>query len=203
MMPIQQWSPQDILEFFKKMDPKTWVKVGIFTAAGLLLFAVVIWPAWVWRLDLHRKIRQYQMELDQVKTLGLRKPEFEKTKVSTIQFIEGSKDRIFKPGETSLLLGAISKLADDSKVSILASSPQDYSGTFPAPFDTQYEASLYDFTVQGAYHAVGEFVGRVESYEKLLLIREFHLLPSKDKADIHLAELTVSAVSYKQAVVPK
>ena len=198
MKPIQQWSAQEIIDFLKKVDKKTWIKVGLGVLAVIGTLIFIVWPAWFQRLEIRTKIKTIESQVKTLETLNKKKPEWLKNKSGYEKFIREVKQRIFMPGESSLLLGAISKIANESNVSIVASQPKEFNEKFPSPFDEQYEASLYDFVVEGSYHDLGNFAGRIESNPKILRFQRFHLKPNETNNKKHIGELSLSAVSFKK-----
>jgi hypothetical protein len=199
MKPINQWTTADILDLVKSVDKKTWIKIGIGAAIALVVIYLIVWPAWFERPAIKNKNKALENQIMQTNALFKRKPELEKSKGEYAKIIEGAKSRLYQPGESSLLLGVISKMAQEANVSIIASRPKPFEGTFPAPFNTLYEASSYDFTVEGKYHDMGRFISSIESNAKLLRIEKFLLKPQEKSPDKHLGELSLTAVSYKKA----
>ena len=206
---ITQMTPEQMVEIVKGVDRKTWIKIIAALAVATVLFVFLIYPAWIKRFEIKAKIDANKAQIAQTNALFRKRPELVKTKEDSLVFINDSKSRMYTPSEASLLLGVISKMANDSKVSIISSKPRPFEGKLPAPFDAQYEASLYDVTVEGGYHAVGDFVSRLESNPKILRIQSFNIHSKEDKEDpgkVHLADFTLSAVSIKQSAtgqVPK
>ena len=200
MKPFTQWTSADVLEFLKSVDKKTWIKIGVGSGIGILFIVFIGIPAWFVRPGIKSRLSDIQGQIQMVETLKLKKPLLLKSKTEVLNFIQTSKEKLFKPGETSLLLGAISRLADESKVSIIASSPKEATEKFPAPFDAKYEANLYDFTIEGGYHEIGTLIGRIESNPKMFRIQDFQLRPNqtKGKEATQVASMTVAAVSVKE-----
>lgn len=195
---IPNIKPAQVIDFFKKVDKKTWIQLGA-AAVGLLVLAfVVVWPAWFKRLEIRKQIKMIEGQIQSVETLSLKKAEWLKNKESYFKLIQGAKGRLHQPGETALLLGAISKLAKESGVSIVSSQPKESASKFPPPFDGLYEASLYDFTIEGGYHDLGKFASQVESNPKLLRIQVFNLKPKEGTPKIQTAGISLSAVSFKK-----
>ena len=131
MKPISQWTSTDVIELLKSIDRPTWIKIGSGAGAGILFIVFIAIPAWLLRPGLKGRLSDIEGQIKMVETLTLKKPILLKTKADTIAFINGSKERLFKSGETSLLLGTISKLSNESKVSIIASSPKEVPEKFP------------------------------------------------------------------------
>ena len=198
MKPIQQWTSADILELVKKVDKKTWVTISVVAGLGILILAFVVWPAWVTRFKIRAELSVVENQMRTVSTLEKRKPEWDRNKSVYQKFIQDAKARLYTSGEVSLLLGQISKLAKDSKVSIVASKPKDFVGEFPKPFNEQYQGNLYDFTVEGGYHDLGGFMGRIENNPKLLQIQIFELKPNDQSPKSQLVSISLSAVSFKK-----
>ncbi len=204
-MKFSEITPADILAFLKTVDKKTWIKVGIGAAVGAVLIAFFVYPAWIGRIEVKTQLEGVKAQVSQTNNLFRKKPELLKNKEECTQFIQTSKNSLYTPAEASLLLGTISKMANDSKVSIVASRPTPFEGKYPAPFDTLYESSLYNVTLEGGYHALGDFISRVEANSKILRIESLSFRPREEKEKDQsksglLADITLAAISIKQAV---
>lgn len=197
MKPLPQITPQEVIDFLKKVDKKTWIQGGVAVLAGLLLILFIVFPAWFERPQVRGQIKALQGQIMVTQALFLKKPSLLKNKSEDSRLITESKARLYAPGEASLLLGAISKLAIESQVSVVASMPKDSEAKFPAPFDKAYEGSGYDFTVEGGYHNLGQFIAKIEANSKLLRVETFSLKARSETPVNHLAEVTLSAVSKK------
>lgn len=195
---ISQMTPEQVVEIVKGVDKKTWIKVGVAAVIVTVLFIFLVYPAWIKRFEIKAKADASKAQIAQTNALFRKRPELVKIKEDSLVFIKDSKERMYTPSEASLLLGVISKMANDSKVSIVSSKPRPFEGKLPAPFDAQYEASLYDVTVEGGYHAVGDFVSRLESNPKILRIQVFNIHVKENSDNVHLADFTLSAVSSRK-----
>ncbi len=198
MKTLNEIHPREIIDFIKKVDKKTWIQIGAVATFLLGLMIFVVWPAWFTRLEIRGKIKILENQIRMVETLSKKKAEWAKNKEEFGVLIEGAKKRLFEPGETAFLLGAVSKLAQESNVALIASQPKQYEGTFPAPFNDLYEGSLYDFTVEGKYHNIGALVSKIESNHKLLRVQLCHIRLSEEKPDVQITDLSLSAVSFKK-----
>jgi hypothetical protein len=196
--PLNQMTSADVLDLVKGIDRKTWIKIGIGAAASIVLLVVVIWPAWITRLEIRQQVKDVKSQVTMTQSLLLRQPQLLQDKDKFLKFGVEVKGRMFEPGESSLLLGVVSKMAQESKVSIVSSTPKPFGEKFPPPFDAQYEASAYDFTVEGGYHEMGEFVSRIENNAKVLRIQSYHVTPQEKTAEKHLASFTLTAVAAKK-----
>jgi hypothetical protein len=199
MKPINEWTVSDILSYLKSVDKKTWIMIGVATFVTLLFGLLVFGPAWIARPKVIREIQLLKGRIVTVETLKRKKSEMLQNQEHYESLIKGVKERLFKPGETAFLLGMISKLAEESKVSIVASKPMEYDGKFPAPFNTRYAGSLFEFSLEGDYHSLGNFVSRIESHEKVLRIQSFSMTAFQSgNRGLIRANLTLSAVSLQQ-----
>lgn len=196
---LTQLGGKNILDFLKKVDKKTWIQISLGLVFGSLLVFFIIWPAWIKRVEIHSKIKALEGQIKTLEILSQKKAEWSKNKETYLQLIQATKGRLLEPGEAALLLGAISKLAKESRTSIIASQPKEFLDKFPPPFDLQYEARLYDFSLEGAYHDMGAFISRIESNPKLLRIQLFSLLPNEANPKSRAGSITLSAVSVKRA----
>ncbi len=198
MKPINQISPQEIIDFLKKVDKKTWLKAGAGAAVAGLLIVFVVLPAWFERPRVRAQIKNLEGQMMLTKALFLKQPQLFKNKGDFSRLITEAKSRLYVPGESSLLLGAISKLAVQSGVSVVASMPKESSANFPAPYDTSYEGNGYDFTIEGGFHNLGQFISKIESNPKLLRVEKFTLKSRIESPNSHLGEVSLSAVSLKK-----
>lgn len=199
MKPINQMTGADLLELLKKVPPKVWIMVGAGSAVAMVFIFLIVIPAWVTRPKIKKEIESIQMQMATTQNLLLKQPELIKNKTNFLKLSEEVKQRLYKPGESSLLLGVISKLAQESNVSVVASNPKPFEGKFPAPFDAQYEANAYTFTIEGGYHDLALFISKIENNDKVLRIQTYTLLPQEKSPGKHLAELGLTAVSTKGA----
>lgn len=198
MKPLNQWTTSDLIDLAKKVDVKIWIKIGIGMAIASVVVIFFIWPAWFERTKVLGQIRTIQGQIETLEMLTSKKDEWLKNQTEFKKFIQDTRTRLFQSSETSLLLGTISKLADESKVSIIASRPKDAAEEIPAPFKQQYKENLFDFTVEGTYHAVATFVSRIESNPKLLRIQAYQLKPREKSPETHLGDITMSAISVEK-----
>lgn len=200
MKPIHKMTTQDITELVKRVDKKLWVYIGVGSVLFVLFMWFICWPAWFKRVEIERESKLLEGKLITVETLKRRKPDMVKDKEHYQQLIKGVKEKLFGPGETAFLLGAISRLAEINDISIIASRPKEYDSKFPSPFDKQYEGSLFEFTVEGNYHQMGHFISSIEANPKVLRIQSFDLKPPiRDESEYTtIASMALSAVSLKE-----
>lgn len=196
--PLSQMTTADLIEIAKKIDKPTWIKIGIASAVAIVFSVLVVWPAWFQGAKVKGEIAVIESQIVRLQTLKRNEKMWLQNKDEYSKYIKEVKARLFSPGEASLLLGRIAKLADESEVSIISSSPRDGKVEFPKPFDASFKADLYDFTVEGGYHEMAHFINRIESYPQILRVELFQLSPNEDVPGKHLAEITLSAVSKKE-----
>ena len=197
MKSIKPLTKADVIDFFKKIDKKTWIKIGAGTAAGIALLFFIVWPAWVGRIGVRMQVKDLETQITTTQNLLHRQPQLIKDKIKYLATSHEVKGRLFETGGGALLLGVISKMAQESNVSIVSSSPKPFDGKFPPPFDGLYEASAYDFTVEGGYHDLAIFISKIENYEKILRIQSYHVNPQDKNPEKHLAAISLTAVSVK------
>ncbi|MCM8775418.1 MAG: type 4a pilus biogenesis protein PilO [Candidatus Omnitrophica bacterium] len=202
MKPIREWTASDVLVFVRGIDQKTWFKIGIMTAVAWILVGVIIWPAWVKRVQIHGEIDTMKKRIEALEQLKQKKSELLKNKSDYARYVQDVQSRLYSVGVGTLLLGEISKLAHESKVSIIASRPQDEAVKFPPPYDQLYRSTLYDFTIEGGYHALGTFVSKIESYPKQLQIQSFRIEPKGENSTSHVSEIRLLVVSYQKGQNP-
>jgi len=193
--PIQEWTGADFILFAKSVDRKTWIRVGGIALAVVLFAVFVGWPAWFMRTHVKTMIQVIEGQIVRLETQRRNEKGWRKDKEECEKFIAGVHRRLYDMNRLSLLLGEISKLAEESGVSVIASRPQDKPESFPKPYDAKYRADLYDFTVEGDYHALGRFISRIESHERQLRVQFFNINPREKNPESHILNLTLSAVS--------
>lgn len=195
MITPARWTKDDLMKFIKSVDKKTWGKIGTALVAFLLVWFLVIGPAWFDRPRMHREIESMNAQMKQFNGLNQKRLIWEQNEAQFGKIIQEAMGRRYSEAEMALLLGQISRLATGAKVDVIASKPQPETLKFPPPFQNQYEADVYDFTMKGGYHAVAQLVAGIESYPKLLRIRKIHITPVKESPERHIAQLDIVAIS--------
>lgn len=196
MKPIKEWKKEDLIDFLKTVDKKTWGIIAGSIVGIVIAWTFVIGPAWFDRPSLRREMQGMESQIQQVKTLNEKRPTLEADKRLYEEMIDKAKSCLFKAEESGLLLGQISKLANESRVEVIASKPRGGEVTaFPAPYDLKYQAKGYDFTVQGGYHELGTLMSRIESFNKLLRIQNLWITPAEATPDKHIAEIRLLAIA--------
>lgn len=198
MKPLSQMTTADLVNLAKNIDRKTWIKIGAGAAAALLFLIFIAWPAWFEKNKVKGEIASIESQIIKLQTLKRNEKMWLQNKADYTKYIQDVKSRLFAPGETSLLLGRVAKIADENKVSIISSSPRDSVAAFPKPFDGAFKADLYDFVVEGGYHELAQFISKVESYPQILRVELFDLRPNESSSEKHIADITLSAVSRKE-----
>lgn len=194
MKPLKQWSFADIIETAKRVDKKTWVAGGVGAVASLLILVFFVIPAWIERPLLRRDIESMGGQIRQVNELSQKRLVWEENQKVFEDLIEKTQARLFTADDLGVLLGQVSKRGSESRVEVLASKPTAEKNPFKAPYNLKYQPSAYEFTLQGGYHDLANFAGRIESNEKLLRIRSFQIVPSEKTPDKHIAELKLWAM---------
>lgn len=194
MKSFKQWNFSQIIAFVKNVDKKTW-RVVLSGAAGFLLaiFFLII-PAWIERPMLHRDVQSMEAQIRQVNALNLKRFSWEENQKVFGSLIEATQARVFTSEDMGLLLGQISKMADESGVDVLASKPLPEKTVFPAPYHLKYQPYGYEFTVQGGYHELGKLASRIENHEKLLRIQSIHIVPAGKTPEQQVSELKLWAI---------
>lgn len=197
MKPLNQITPSDIAVWVKGVSPKTWGIIAGAAVGVVGLIHLIFIPAWIERPKIKGQIKSIESQMITTRGLLLRQPELIKNKDAFLKLSEEVKKRLYQPGESSLLLGSISKLAQESSVSVVSSNPKKFEGKFPAPFDVQYEANAYDFTLEGGFHELALFISKIENNSKILRIQTCNVIPQDKTAGKHLAQISLTAVSKK------
>ncbi len=199
MKPLQQWTKQELIDFLKGVDKRTWVIISASLVGMGVLWILLIGPAWIERPRLRSEIQKMDAQIRQYQMLDQKRMKLEENQKIFSQLLADAQLRLFGEEDLALLLGQVSKLANDARVDIAASKPKAEAMEFPAPYANRYEAVAYDFTMQGGYHQLGKFSAALESYPKWLRIQKIKITPLKDDALRHLAQVELVAIKDKTA----
>lgn len=203
MKPLNKWNSADIIEFAKGVDKKTWGKVVSGAVAFFLILFFLVIPAWIDRPLLRRDIQSMEAQIRQVNVLNQKRIIWEKNEKIFSALIEQTRERLFTAESLGVLLGQVSKMANESRVEVLASKPSTEKSVFRAPYHLRYQPSGYEFTLQGGYHDLARLVDRAESSKKLLRVQCIQIVPSKKTPDRQIAELKLWAIlSVSPTVTP-
>jgi hypothetical protein len=194
MKPLNQWTSADVIAFVKSVDKKVWVTVLSCGVGFLLAVVLLIIPAWVERPLLRRDIQSMEAQIRQVNALNQKRLGWEEKQKEYAALIEETQGRVFTAEDMGLLLGLVSKMANESRVDVLASKPLSEKVVFAAPYNVKYQPSGYEFTVQGGYHDLGNLASRIEGHKKLLRIRSIEIVPSEKSPERHVAEMRLWAI---------
>jgi hypothetical protein len=189
-----QWTTGEIIEFAKRVDKKTWGAVAIGSTAFLLVLVFLVFPAWIERPLLRRDIESMQAQIRQVNALSQKRAAWQQDEKVLGALIEKTQGRVLTADGLGLLLGQISKMANETRVDVLASKPFNDKVLFAAPYNAKYQPSGYEFTLQGGYHDLGTLVSMIEGYEKLLRIRSLQIVASERTPERHICGLRLWAI---------
>ena len=194
MKPLDQWSSADIIEFAKSVDKKTWLMIASGAVVSILVLVFFIIPAWIERPLLRRDIESMEGQVRQVNALSQKRIFWEQDEKAFGDLIRKTQARLFTEEDLSVLLGQISKMGSESRIEVLASKPTAEKNLFQTPYNSRYQPSGYEFTLQGGFHNLADLASRIESHEKLLRIRGFQIVPSEKSPNQHVAELKLWAI---------
>ena len=198
--PFYQWTGQEVLEYLRKLDPGTRVKIITGSVAGLFFLIFLVWPAWISRPRLGGQVLALRSQIQLAKAQVYQEPALLKQRKEEEDFIHGVHENLLKEGESEKILGILATLAGRSKVALLGTEPlvQEQQGTeqnqsFPAPFNTKYRRTSYLVTLEGGYHQLAEFVSGLENHPKTFRVEEISIVGREETPKIHLAQAIVSA----------
>lgn len=199
--PFYRWSRQEFLHYFKKMDRKTRLKIGLTVLGVIVLVPFFFWPAWVTRFQNDAQIDELKSRIASAKAQILLEPELLEEKKNYEAFIANTYSRLFTEGETQRLLGILTELGQKSKVALLSSQPTtDNLVPIPAPFDAKYRVLSYQISVEGDFHALATFVSEIENHPKNLRVDQFSITPQAEKPLAHNSEIRLSIFLRKDMV---
>lgn len=194
MKPLNTWSFLEGITFIKSVDKKKWMIVLSSVAAFVLVIILLVIPAWISRPLLRREIQSTEAQVRQVYALSQKQQVWKEDQRIFGSLIEETQKRFFSEESLGVLLGQISKMANESHVDVLTSKPLTEKAAFAAPYNSKYQPSGYELTVQGGYHDLGAFVSRIETHERLLRIQSIEIMPEKKTPDRHIATLKIWAI---------
>ncbi len=192
---ISNLKVSDIVAAVKEWDRQTWIYVGSGTVIFLLFFAFLFVPAWCKRPVLNKQCAEASAQMARLKVLNAKKPQLEAQKKEIQELMTGFQAKLFSNEEASLLLGKLSKLAQDAQVDLLSSHPVEGSEPFPAPYSSKYSKYVYQITVEAPYHSLGALVGLIEAYPRYLQVQSLDIVPQVNKQGRLVADIKIMAVS--------
>lgn len=192
---VKNFNIQDVIAYLKGLDRKTWIKIGIASVIFIVVIVLFIYPAWIGRLSVHKKVNNLQMQITGTKALLGQEKELTKTTTDLAALTESITKRLYKPDESTKLLGVISRFAQECQVSVVASNPKE-AELYPPPFDAQYAPFAYGLTLEGTYDAFGCFAAQVENNSEILRIHSFYVRP-QEKNEKHFGDLTITSAVRK------
>lgn len=192
---VKSFKIQDVIDFLKGIDRKTWIKIGMAAVIFIVVTVLFIYPAWIGRLGVHKKITNLHTQITGTKALLGQEKELTKTTTDLAALIDAILKRLYKPEESSKLLGIVSRFAQECQVTVVASNPKE-AEIYPPPFDSKYAPSVYGLTLEGSYDAFGCFVAQVENNPEILRIQSLYVRP-QEKNEKHFGDLILTAVVKK------
>lgn len=192
----------DMLNTIKEFDRRTWILIGTGAFIFILFFMFVVSPGWIKRPGLKKQSKDIETQMVKLTALSKKKPELEKQKKEIQAFIDDFQKKLFTDEETTLLLGKISKIAEDAQVELIASKPLDNVDPFPDAYMKKYKKYIYQLTVEGSYHRIATFISLLESYAQYFQIQSLGITPQLEKSEKHIGEIRLMAVSHNNEVQP-
>lgn len=200
MKPITQWTPTDAIDFLKKVDKKLWRPIALIGVASLLVFVFIIIPAWFERWQVKAELQGLEAKVLMVENLARNEILWQKQSREYQELIRTTRQRIYSSAETALLAGEVSRLAKESRVTIVSSRPHDSNAKFPAPFDARYGLRSYQFVLNAGFHAFGDFLSRIENHPKFLQIQALNIQAAEKPDSLPKIEVSIAAVSDESIV---
>ena len=201
MKPVNQWKKEKVIEFLKSVDKKTWLTgMVVLVGVGLLWFTLIA-PAWIERPQLRSRLQAMDAQVRQFGDLSQRRKIWKQNEAAFGKIIQEARAKIYKEGESALLLGQVSKIAENAGADIVASKPRIDKVVFPAPFQDRFRAVNYDLTMRGGYHALGKLTAGIESQSRLLRIQSLQILPVADDPEKQTVQYCLSVISAASAPV--
>jgi hypothetical protein len=194
MKPVRPFNKEEVISFLKKIDKKTWGSLAVNFVGIILAWIFFIEPAWFARPRMRDEMQKIDVQLKQFQTLGQKRPVWTDNEKAFSRIINETKARIYKEGESALLLGQVSRLADEARVDVMASKPIKATVSFPDPFQNIFNPVAYDFTLRGGYHSLGQLIAGIENYPKLLRIQSIQITGSNDSPEKSIAQLELVAL---------
>lgn len=185
---LKSLSKEDLSAQLKSIDRGTWMRflVGFFFFSVLAIF--FIYPAWISRLTIRHRITEMEIQVNTAKLLVSQEKQIQENREALLKRNDAIRNQLYNPGESSQLLGAISRLAQDSKAVIVASDPRPVE-PFPAPWDQKYAPVAYGLSLEGNYHSLASFIAKVENSSQILRVQTYSIKPQEKNSDKHSAEL--------------
>lgn len=195
MKPLTQWTSTDAIDFLKKVDIKLWRQIALCAVGSLLVFVIIIIPAWFERWQIKAELQGIEAKVQMVQNLARNETLWQKQSREYQELIRTTREKTYSSVETALLAGEISRLAKESRITIVSSRPHDVNAKFPAPFDKRYGLRSYQFVLNSGYHAFGDFLSRIENHPRFLQIQALNMQAGESASSLPKIEISIAAVS--------
>ncbi len=192
----------EVLNYLKKLDKKSRIKLGAGAAGVLLFFFVVFWPAWVLRPSIKGKIQNLRSSLIAAESKIHLEPKMIKEKKEYEAFLQNAASRFFTESEAQGLIGILTEIGEKNDVKLLSTQPEKDNGSFPEAYREKYIPLAYLVAVEGGFHSLGSFVSDIENYSKFLRVDELAVTPQEEVPHQLVGEIRVTGFLLKR-LVPK
>lgn len=180
------------LNILKYADKKTLQKSGILIVVILIFVMIFLMPA----VKNNKKLREKCVEVENNIIRTIKKiedlPQLERQKDDTEQYVKEVMGRLLEVRDKTQLIGDVSDIAKQTEVTITSMKPYPYEHALPESFLTYMKPLSYELLLECGYHQFGTFINKLENYDIILNVDEFHIEPKEDDEKTHRIKLILS-----------
>lgn len=189
--PFYQWTSQEVVDYFRKLDRKSQMRILGYGGGGILAFFFIFIPAWWSRPPLLNQVAAVRSQIQLGQAQVGQEAKLVEERKSYEAFVKETESKLLSRNEQERLLGILAELSKKAGVTLVSTQPKDLAEKIPAPFDKKYRFVSYQLTVEGGYHALAAFVSEIENYPKLLRVVEFSVTPQEKNPRVHLSQIQI------------
>lgn len=192
-------SARDAWVYFKKLEAKSRVRLGVMTGGGLIFLVFFVWPAWMTRPQIRSQVQGLRGNLTLAESKIKLEPKMREEQKQCDAFIQQSLSRFLTQGESQSLMGVLTELGEKTGVKLLSTQPQTDVPSLPDPFKDKYLPASYLLAVEGGFHSLSTFISDIENYPKILRVEEFSVTPREENPTTLVGEVRLTAFLLKDA----
>jgi len=193
--PFYKWTSQELIDYLKRIDRPTRLRLLFYFGGGLLFLVFILWPAWVLRPAVHAEVQQLKNQIRLGEARIGQEGQIRKEKEEKEAIVRGVRSKLLTEEEAERLVGILAGIAETSGVTLLSTEPEEEGARegLPPYFEGKYRRFSYVVTIEGGYHPIAMFVSEMENHPKIFRISELSIMPKEETPKIHLGQIIITA----------
>jgi len=181
-----------LINIIRYIDKKTLRNSAILLGLIILFIMICLMPA----VKSNKELRQKCIDVENNIIRTVRKiddyPQLKKEKEETEAYVATYFGQLLEEREKTRLIGDVSDIAKQCKVKIISMQPRSFNRLLPEDFLAYIKPLSYELTLECGYHQFGSFINKLENFNIVLHVEEFHIDPNAETETIHSIRLILS-----------